>query len=406
MIIFNVVGTQIKSDYSRVYRETEALLSTPQWGEGGLFSDISGNKYSMIAEGIYEKRTATGVFTGGVKHTQAYAKNQYGGTVIADVSMAQAESYLYAEYMLKRRKWTYMANVAGERFYFSQKKNTTERYALLPAARVTFAPNSDWNYRYGINMQNTVPSLAYLNDVEQQIDPLQVRRGNPDLKSFQTLAQTLNVTFSKKIITVDLLLGYNYEYSPVMETVLRENGVFVRTYENQRNFQTVSAEPTVKLKPWKNYLTVLIAPRFAHYVSNGNSYAHTFDLSTLRVHIDGNYKNWTGMIMFQTPPFGNYFYGEQSSKSTMISVVAVSYRHSNWSAMAGAMNPLGFKMKTTGENRAALNPVISEAWNDGMKQKVTVKFTYNFNFGKQVKGVNRRVENKDENTGIMSGGKE
>ena len=70
------------------------------------------------------------------------------------------------------------------------------------------------------------------------------------------------------------------------------------------------------------------------------------------------------------------------------------------------MNPLGMKMKITGENRAAANPVNSFAWNDGMKQTVTLKFTYNFNFGKQVKGLNRRIENMDENTGIMSGGKE
>jgi hypothetical protein len=130
LLIFNVVGTQIISDYSRVYREKQAENTLSE-----LFSDISGNKYSLISEGIYEKRTQTGVFTGGVKHTQAYTKNQYRGTVNADVSMVQAESYVYAEYQLKQGKWGYMANLANERFYFSQKGNTTERFALLPAAQ-------------------------------------------------------------------------------------------------------------------------------------------------------------------------------------------------------------------------------------------------------------------------------
>ncbi|KAA6299773.1 MAG: hypothetical protein EZS26_004088, partial [Candidatus Ordinivivax streblomastigis] len=186
LLIFNVVGTQIKSDYSRTYHEIQ-----PDNRLTDLYSTISGNKYSLIAEGIYEKRTNVGVFTGGVKHTQAYTENQYSGTVDANVSMVQAESYVYAEYQLKHGKWGYMANLAGERFYFSQKENTTERFALLPSARIIFAPNSDWNFRYRVNLQNTIPSLAYLNDVEQQIDPLQVRRGNPNLKSFQTLAQSL-----------------------------------------------------------------------------------------------------------------------------------------------------------------------------------------------------------------------
>jgi hypothetical protein len=100
LLIFNVVGTQIKSDYSRTYHETQSdnMLTD-------LYSNISGNKYSLIAEGIYEKRTNVGVFTGGVKHTQAYTENQYNGTVDADVSMVQAESYIYAEYQLKHGKW-------------------------------------------------------------------------------------------------------------------------------------------------------------------------------------------------------------------------------------------------------------------------------------------------------------
>jgi hypothetical protein len=400
LLIFNVVGTQIQSDYSRVYHEKRADNTLSE-----LLSDISGNKYSVIAEGIYEKRTQTSVFTGGVKHTQAYTENQYRGTVNTDVSMIQAESYVYAEYQLKHGKWGYMANLAGSRFYFSQKGNMTERFALLPAARITFNPNSYWNFRYRINLQNTIPSLAYLNDVEQQIDPLQIRRGNPDLNSFQTLAQSLNMSYNNKVVSIDLLLGYNYEYNPVMESVLYENGLFVRTYENQKNFQTLTAEPTIRLKPWKNYLSISVSPRFSHFISNGNHYSHTFNLATLRLHIDGYYKNWYASFMIQAPPNINYFYGEQSNTSSMMSVLAVGYQKKNWSALVGMMNPLGLKFKLTGENYSVLNPTVSEGWNDGMKQKITVRFTWNFDFGKQFKSVNRRMENKDENTGIMSGGK-
>jgi hypothetical protein len=50
--------------------------------------------------------------------------------------------------------------------------------------------------------------------------------------------------------------------------------------------------------------------------------------------------------------------------------------------------------------------VVSDAWNDGMKQKITVRFTWNLDFGKQFKAENRRMENKDENSGIMQGPKQ
>ncbi|MDR1339928.1 MAG: hypothetical protein LBK58_07755, partial [Prevotellaceae bacterium] len=167
-----------------------------------------------------------------------------------------------------------------------------------------------------------------------------------------------------------------------------------------------SAEPTLKLKPWKNHLAISVTPRFSHFISHGNSYSHTFDIPTLRVNIGGYYKKWFASIMAGNTPHSNYFYGEQSSKSTMMSVVAIGCRQKNWSALAGVMNPFGIKMKTKNENFAALNPVVTDAWNDGMARKITVRFTWNLDFGKQFKGENRRMENRDENSGIMSGGKE
>lgn len=400
LLIFNVVGTLIKSDYTRVYRETQeedTLLD--------LLSDISGNRYSLIAEGVYEKRLNTSTFTAGMKHTQGYTDNRYRGTTQADISMVQAESYVYAEYQLKKGKWSYMANLAGSRFYFSQEGSVTESFALLPSARIAFTPSADWYFRYRVNLQNTIPSLAYLNDVEQQIDPLQVRRGNPELESFQTLAQSFNAGYTKGILGIDLLISYNYQFNPIMESVFYENGQFVRTYENQRNFQTVSIEPTIKLKPWKNYINISVSPKVARYVSNGNLYAHTTTIKELRMNVDGSYKNWIANLMVVTPPNTNYFYGEQKNTSGIMSILSVGYKQPNWSLMAGVMNPFGWSFKMTDENRSALNPVISEAWNDSMIQKYSLRFSFNFDFGKQFKSVKRRIENKDEDAGIMSGAK-
>jgi len=398
LLIFNVVGTYIQSDYSRSYSETKAdeIISS-------LYSSISGNKYSLIAEGIYEKRGNADIFTVGAKHTQTYAKNLYRGDTKANISMNQAESYIYTEYQRMYGKWSYMANLAGELFYFSQKENTTTRLALLPSARVTFAPNSDWNFRYRVNLQNTIPSLAYLNDVEQQIDLLQIRRGNPDLESFLTLMQSVNVGFNKKIVNIDLLMGYNYEFNPVMESVFYEDGGFIRIYENQNNFQTLSIEPTLKLKPWKSYLTISLAPRFVHFISNGNNYSHTFDATTLRIDVNGYYKNWFAGIMAYKPPHLNYFYGEQSYTSSIMYILSLGYTQKNWSVSTSIMYPTGSKYKMQNENFAALNPFITKSWNQENQCKINVKFTWNLDFGKQFKVENRRIENKDENSGIMQG---
>ena len=60
-LIFNLVGTYIKSSNTRIYQENQEGIANTE-----LYSDIAGKKYSLIAEGIYEKKLGQGTLTGGM----------------------------------------------------------------------------------------------------------------------------------------------------------------------------------------------------------------------------------------------------------------------------------------------------------------------------------------------------
>ena len=137
------------------------------------------------------------------------------------------------------------------------------------------------HFRYHINLKNNAPSIAYLNDVEQRIDILQTRRGNPDLKSFRSTIQDFNAIFSTGIFSIDALVSYAYEKNPIMESVIYEEGMFIHTYENQKSFQHLAAEVTFKIKPWKDHISLSVTPGINRYISTGNNYLHTY---TLKVH--------------------------------------------------------------------------------------------------------------------------
>ena len=55
-----------------------------------ILSNVDGDKYSIIGEGIYERQFEAGRLGGGLKHTQSWTDNTYSGTVggrnSADVS--------------------------------------------------------------------------------------------------------------------------------------------------------------------------------------------------------------------------------------------------------------------------------------------------------------------------------
>ncbi len=399
-LIFNVVGTYIRSNNTRIYLEQKEEKT-----ETEFYSDISGKKYSLIAEGIYEKKTEQGAITAGLKHMQSYTSNLYSGNNSQNILMHQAESNAYAEYRGKISKWGYMANLSLSRFYYSQKKNHNEKYALQPSLLVSYSPVDDLHLRYHINLKNNIPSIAYLNDVEQDIDNLQIRKGNPNLKSFRSIIQDFNATYTLGIIDLDALVTYTHEKNPVMESIHYEDGIFIHTYENQKSFRHLTAEVTLRLKPWKDYISLAITPGINRYISEGNNYLHTYTLKELRINLDASYKNWMLNFMTLTPP-NRMVYGEQLMKGDLMRSLMIGYKQPSWSIMAGVFNPFTKTYRSENENWSALNPVKSDIHSNNMSNTFVVKLNFNLNFGRQYKRSDKSIQNSDDETGILQGTKE
>ena len=399
-LIFNLVGTYIKSSNTRIHQEKQEGIANTE-----LYSDIAGKKYSLIAEAIYEKKLGQGTLTGGLRHLQSYTDNRYEGKDAMDVILKQAESYAYAEYKGKIQNWGYMANLSLNRFYYNQRDNRSERYGLQPSLLVSYNPVDNLHFRYHINLKNNAPSIAYLNDVEQRIDILQTRRGNPNLKSFRSTIQDFNAVFNTGICSIDALVSYAYEKNPIMESVIYEEGMFIRTYENQKSFQHLTAEVTFKIKPWKDHISLSITPGINRYISTGNNYLHTYTLKELRINLDASYKNWLLNFMTITPP-NRYVYGEQLLKGDLMHTLMIGYKQPAWSIMAGIHNPFMKTYRSENENWSALNPVKSDIHSTNMSNTIVVKLNFNLNFGRQYKGANKRIQNMDTDSGILQGTKE
>ncbi len=398
LIIVNVVGTYIDSKNSRVYEESRDGNPVTD-----IQSHITGDKYSLISEGIYEKKTEKGKFTTGVKHAQVFTKNQYTGNTAAEVAMNLAETYVYAEYQIQKGKFNYVASVGGIRSYYSQGEDREEDYSFRPSARVTYNINDKTFIRYKINIWGNTPSLANLNAVEQEIDSLQIRRGNPNLKMSQGYSNNITAGYDKGMFGIDVFLQYNYQRKPVAERILFEGGKFIRTYENQKAHQQLGAEVTLRFRPIKDRLTIAFTPGINHYISEGSDYRHTYTNKYMRMSIDGNYKSWVANFSMYTP--WDYFYGESLESGERIHSISFGYNKQNYSVILGAFNPFGGTYRRNDQNWSALAPSQSKIYTPNLTQLIFVKASFNVNFGRQFKGGDKRLNNSDNDSGIMSGSK-
>ena len=118
------MGTYIRSTSHRTYAEDDEQFT----------SDVSGHKYSVIAEGIYEHRLGTHTLSGGLRHLQAYTANDYTGSMSASVGLRQSESSAYVEYQRTLPKWSYSAGLAVLHQSHSQGDTRQSRFSLQPTA--------------------------------------------------------------------------------------------------------------------------------------------------------------------------------------------------------------------------------------------------------------------------------
>lgn len=398
LIIFNVVGTYIDSKNNRRYNEWQDKLQITD-----ILSKIDGDKYSLITEGIYEKKLSNGKISGGIKHTQSYTNNDYSGNTTATVGMVNTETYAYIEYQLKKNKFNYTLSGGALRTYYSQDDKKNEKTIFRPLVRITYNTNDNLFVRYVGGIAGYAPSLSDLNDVTQEVNSLQIRKGNPNLKTVTYITNSLTAGFNKGIVGIDFYMQYRYEDKPIMDQTYYSDDKFVLTTENQRYFHRIMSEMTFKVKPLKDYLTLSVSPGVNRFISAGHDYMHTHTNWFVRAQLDANYKNWIFSAEFYNRR--NWFWGETLYRGERFHILSAGYTTPRWSIMAGFMNPFEKTYKSSTQNYSKYTPSKSTISTDNIAASPFISVSYNFSFGRNYKSGDKRLNNSDTDSGMMSGSK-
>ena len=396
-LYFDVVGTYLGSDYGRTYSMIEQGQTPVE-----IISKTEGDKYSLIGEVIYERPLGGGKFTTGMKHNQATMDNVYQGDALTKVSMNTAETSLFVEFQSKVKKLNYTLGIGAMRTFYSQGDANQEKYIFRPTLNLSYSLGKVF-LRYNASLSGYAPSLSELSDVEQPMDAYQVRRGNPDLKSVTYFTNMLSVSFRTKGISAEVSARYSYDDKPIMEETLYENGMFVRTYDNQKAFHRLNFQANLQLQPFKQYVSIKLNPYFNRYISRGNTYTHTHSNWGFRGSIIGMYKNWIAMLDM----FTSYheFWSETINKSEAVHSVALGYNKGKWAIQGMVYNPFTKDYHQGVENVSKLAPNKQLAFSRDFCPMFMLNVSFNLNFGKQKSEAKQRIQNSDTDTGILSGSK-
>jgi len=399
-LYFDVVGTYINSSSHRKYSMAEigSEDSAP-----AIISQTEGDKYSIIGEAIYERPLGNGKMTAGIKHTQASMNNIYNGNISSKVSMNTAESYLFAEYNQKINRFSYTLGIGGMRTWHEQGELSQEKYILRPTITLSYNAPKNLYFRYNAYMSGYSPSLSDLSNVAQEIDIYQIRRGNPNLQSVTFVSNSLTASWKCKYVSIELFGRYSYDHKPIMEETLFEDNLFVRTMANHKGFHRLNLQSTIQIYPWKEHIMIKLNPFFNRYIGNGNSYTHTHSNFGFRGSIVGMYKNW--VIMAEMSTSQHDLWGETLNRGEALHSIAIGYNHNKFSIQGMIMNPFTNRYEQGVENLSKLAPNKQLAYSTQLSQIVMLNLSFNLNFGKQNRSGGKRINNSDNDSGILSGTK-
>lgn len=400
-LVFNVVGTYNRTSSHRFYQESrgEELLTD-------INNRVSGKKYSLIGEAIYEKKLANGnSLSGGVWHTQSFSDNEYRNGHDYETHMDQSASSIYGEFKGKVRKLDYMLGVELARLYYKQEgtDDSDQFYTFNPRFTLQYALPGQSFIRLKGYVGNLSPSLGNLNAVEQVIDSLQLQRGNPRLESYMSYLLDLNYEYQKGIFYA--LVNGTYEYVPnaIMDEKYQEGNKIIQTWNNQKNWQRVVGFAMFRVGPIKDILQFSFTGGVNHYISNGNTYSHRYTNWYCNMQASLTWKKF--MLMYQLDTNWNWFWGETLDGGENIQILMAKYNFKNLSLGIGAFNPFSDNWKVQSENWNQYASSKKTSYIKESSRLFVVSVSYNFSFGRTYKAGQKRLNNSDSDSGVMSTGK-
>ncbi|MDR1644834.1 MAG: carboxypeptidase-like regulatory domain-containing protein [Tannerellaceae bacterium] len=398
-LALNLVGTYNYTTDTRFYQESrnDVLLTD-------VNNRVTGRKYSWIGEAIYEKKLGANRIGAGIRHMQAFSNNTYVDDLSYTTKMNQGETYFYGEFKGKAGKLDYTVGMGLTRSAFRQEGDENyDYYAFNPRLNLYYTLPERSSLRLKMEMNNSSPSLSNLSNVSLVIDSLQVQRGNPSLKPFLDSYAELTYERQQGIVYGNVTGTYVYQHKAIMDEKYPEGDKIIQTWNNQKNHQRMSGSLTLRVGPVKDILQVSATGGVNHYLSNGNTYHHRYTNWYTRVEGSATFRGFTAVAGLETP--WNWFYGETLEGGENIHYAMLNYSRKALSVGLGMFNPFADNYKQETENRSQYASYKKTNYINESSRLLMVKLTYRFSFGRTYNAGERRLNNADEDSGVMNTGK-
>ena len=308
--------------------------------------------------------------------------SHYSGMSEYVQNLRSSETILFADYSQRLGRFFYDIN-PGVSFLTYRLRGMKAITHLTPRlqARMAYMIDRRQQLQFAVALGNTYPRINTINNVEQQIDPIIILKGNPEMDNSILLSPRLSYNLNLNKFGMEVGTTYFYQDHSIVSDYYIRDGHLISTFRDDCVYHKQSADISLTYKP-SNYLNMQILGDWSRHMTRGE--VEHRNLSSFSGSANLNY--YVGDFSFGawlSTPVKDLVDCQISRKTFWQYQLSAMWNHGNWAIEANANNLFLMKNRLEEEIETAVYSVNRTNCNRRNNQYATIKVVYNFDYGKK-----------------------
>ena len=366
-------GYYSRNDYDRLYNDDNVSFRSLV-KEDYYYIKANAN-YSMAFS--HRNRLAFSLY-----EFMRISDSEYIGTSAYNQNLHSSETILFADYSQRLGSFFFDIN-PGLSFLTYRLEGMKSINHLTPRlqARATYKIDKVQQLQFMFALGNTYPRINTINNVEQQIDPIIILKGNPKMDNSILLNPRLSHTLNLNKFALQTGVSYFYQNHSIISDYYIRDGHLISTFRDDCIYHRPSADMSITYKP-SGTLNMKLSGQWVKHLVRGGAEHRNLSAFSGTAMINYYVRDFSFGASIASPT-RDLIDSQINRKTFWRYQLSAMWNHGNWSIEANANNLFMMKNNIVDELSASYYSFKQIDQSRSYNQYANLKIVYSFDYGKK-----------------------
>lgn len=366
-------GYYSRNDYDRLYNDDNVSFRSLV-KEDYYYIKANAN-YSMAFS--HRNRLAFSLY-----EFMRISDSEYIGTSAYNQNLHSSETILFADYSQRLGSFFFDIN-PGLSFLTYRLEGMKSINHLTPRlqARATYRIDKVQQLQFMFALGNTYPRINTINNVEQQIDPIIILKGNSNMDNSILLNPRLSHTLNLNKFALQTGVSYFYQNHSIISDYYIRDGHLISTFRDDCIYHRPSADMSITYKP-SGTLNMKLSGQWVKHLVRGGAEHRNLSAFSGTAMINYYVRDFSFSASIASPA-RDLIDSQINRKTFWRYQLSAMWNHGNWATEANANNLFMMKNNIVDELSASYYSFKQIDQSRSYNQFANLKIVYSFDYGKK-----------------------